>query len=270
MELEDVSANAERAAREIEVRALVLHLDQLGKESPHAGAVSDFDVGEHVVVRLGRAQPVNAGDRGDDDDVAPLEERLRCGKPQLVDLFVPGGLLLDVRVALRDVRLRLVVVVVRHEVLDRVLRKEAVELLVELGGQRLVVGQDEGRAVDRLDHLRHRERLSGAGDTEQRLGLLALPEALDELFDGLRLVAGWAEVGDDVEVCHRAYTRHASSGTRSEVATTAATMASLRRRRRAMISAMAGCRGMASHYARRTDTPCPSCRSPGRGSRRRR
>src|SRR5204863_3163360 len=67
MELEDVSANAERAAREIEVRALVLHLDQLGKESPHAGAVSDFDVGEHVVVRLGRAQPVNAGDRGDDD-----------------------------------------------------------------------------------------------------------------------------------------------------------------------------------------------------------
>ena len=48
----------------------------------------------------------------------------------------------------RDVRLGLVVVVVRDEVLDRVLGEELPQLAVELGGQGLVVGEDQrGLAV---------------------------------------------------------------------------------------------------------------------------
>ena len=56
--------------------------------------------------------------------------------------------LLDVDVALRDVRLGLVVVVVADEVVDGVVREEALELLVELGGERLVVGEDERRLAE--------------------------------------------------------------------------------------------------------------------------
>jgi len=63
-----------------------------------------------------------------------------------VDLVVDERVLLDVGVRLRDVRLRLVVVVVRDEVLDRVLREEGAELAEELRGECLVRGDDERRA----------------------------------------------------------------------------------------------------------------------------
>ena len=62
--------------------------------------------------------------------------------------------LLDVRVAPGQVRLGLVVVEVADEVLDRVVREELAELGVELGGERLVVGEDERRLLVRLDGLR--------------------------------------------------------------------------------------------------------------------
>src|SRR5256885_15479544 len=85
------------------------------------------------------AEAVDARDRGDDHHVPALEERARRGMAHLVDLFVPGAVLLDVHVASGDIGLGLVVVVVRDEVLDGVLREELLELAIELGGERLVV-----------------------------------------------------------------------------------------------------------------------------------
>ena len=54
---------------------------------------------------------------------------------------------LDVGVGARDVGLGLVVVVVGDEVLDRVVGEEALELAVELGGERLVGREDERGAL---------------------------------------------------------------------------------------------------------------------------
>ena len=56
--------------------------------------------------------------------------------------------LLDVRVRRRHVGLGLVVVVVRDEVLDGVVREELLELAVELRRQRLVVRDDQRRHVE--------------------------------------------------------------------------------------------------------------------------
>jgi hypothetical protein len=66
------------------------------------------------------------------------------------------AVLLDVGVGARDVGLRLVVVVVGDEVLDRVVGQKLAHLGVELRGQRLVVGDDQRRLLHLLDdHLRH-------------------------------------------------------------------------------------------------------------------
>ena len=99
---------------------------------------------------------------------------------QPVDVVVPRGVLLDVEVGLRDVRLGLVVVVVRDEVLDRVVREELAELVAELRRERLVVGDDQRRPADLLDRPRHRRRLAGAGRADQRLVALACLEPLGE------------------------------------------------------------------------------------------
>ena len=105
------------------------------------------------------------------------KRRARGGEAQLVELLVDGGFLLDVEVAGGDVGLGLVVVVVADEVLDGVAGEELLELVIELGGEGLVVGEDERGAVGLLDDLGHGEGLAGAGDAEEDLVLLAGGEA---------------------------------------------------------------------------------------------
>ena len=100
------------------------------------------------------------------------ERRSRSISSLIVDF------LLDVGVRLRDVGLGLVVVVVGDEVLDGVLGEEGLELLVELGGQGLVVGEDQGGAVHLREHRGDGEGLAAAGDPEQHLVLVAALEAL--------------------------------------------------------------------------------------------
>ena len=190
VDLDDVAADAEDAAVEIVVVALVLNLDELPQNLVALDPLAALERQHHPVVGLGRAEAVDAGDARDDDDVPPLEERPRRREPHPVDLVVDRRFLLDVRVGRRDVGFRLVVVVVADEVLDGVLGKEAPELLIELRGQRLVVGHHERRTVHLGDALRHGERLARPGHAEQDLRLVAAVQPLDELLDGPPLIAG--------------------------------------------------------------------------------
>jgi hypothetical protein len=144
---------------------------------------------------VGGADAVDAAHRRDDDDV-PVPAQERAGGPQAepVDLVVDGGVLLDVGVGDRHVGLRLVVVVVRDEELDPVLREEALELGVELGGERLVVRHHEGRPAVLRDDVRDREGLAAPGDPEEGLVAVAALDPLAELADRLGLVAVRLEI----------------------------------------------------------------------------
>ena len=168
-DVDDVAAHAEGAAGEIGLGALVLQGDEVGDQLALVDALALLQREGHRRVGLDRADTVDARHRGDDDDVVALEQRARRRVAHAVDLLVDRGFLLDVGVGARDVGFRLVVVVIGDEILDRVVGEEALELAVELRGQRLVRREDEGRALRRLDHLGHGEGLAGAGDAEQHL-----------------------------------------------------------------------------------------------------
>ena len=172
-DVERVAAHPERAAREVASGAPVLQRDQVGDQLALVDPLAALERERHRRIGLDRADAVDARHRRDDDDVVALEQRARRRVAHAVDLLVDRGFLLDVGVGARDVGLRLVVVVVGDEVLDRVVGKEALELAVELRRQRLVGREDQRRALRRLDHLRHREGLAGAGDAEQHLGAVA-------------------------------------------------------------------------------------------------
>ena len=132
------------------VVALVLHLHQLAQHLVAVDHLTDLEQLHFFVVDLGRADPVDAGDRGDDDHVAAGEERRGGGVAETVDLVVDRGVLLDVEVLRGDVGLGLVVVVIGDEVLDRVIGEELAELVAELGRERLVVGDHQRRSLHRL------------------------------------------------------------------------------------------------------------------------
>ncbi len=202
--LDHVAPDAERPAREVHVVPVVLDVHEPPQDvvAVHPGARPKRD--EHRAVLLGRAEAVDARHRGHDDDVPALEEGRGRLEAEPVDLLVDVGVLLDVGVGDRNVGLGLVVVVVAHEVLDGVLGEERAELREELRREGLVVGHDERRPVERGDDVRHREGLAGARDAEE--GLVPVPalDALDQLGDGLPLIALGLEPRHQSErPCHR-------------------------------------------------------------------
>src|SRR4029077_7528318 len=95
--LDHVAANAKSAAAQV-LRAIVLNIDESPEKRFARSVLTFFEHHEHAVIRLRRAEAVDARDRGHDDDVAALEERASGAHAQLVQLVVDGGFFFDVDV----------------------------------------------------------------------------------------------------------------------------------------------------------------------------
>ena len=104
-------------------------------------------------------------------------------------MVIDRGVFLYIEIPRRHVRLRLVVVVVRHEVLHRVFREEIPEFGVELRRERFIRRHHERRHPGARNDVRHREGLSGPRDTKKRLPHQSVIEPLTEFSDCLRLIA---------------------------------------------------------------------------------
>src|ERR1700677_3833963 len=154
---------------------------------------------QHPVVRFRRTDAVNARNAGDDDGVSPLEKRPRRAHAQLVELVVDRRFLVDIKVRRRNVRLRLVIIVIADEIFDRILREERLELVIKLRGEGLVVGKNQRWPIQRLDDLRHRERLARSGHAKQNLMLIPRLDTSDKLFDCRRLIAARLIVATELE-----------------------------------------------------------------------
>jgi hypothetical protein len=194
-----VAAHPETAALKIHLAALVLLGDEVGEQLALVEPFADLHLEGHRRIGLDRADTVDAGDRGDDDAVVALDQRAGGRVAHAVDLLVDRGFLLDERIGARHISFRLVIIVVGDEIFDRVFREEVLELGIELGGQRLVRREDDRGALRRLDHLGHGEGFARAGDAEQHLAALARRQALDEVLDGGRLVAGGLVFADHAD-----------------------------------------------------------------------
>ncbi len=102
----------------------------------------------------------------------------------------------------RDVGLRLVVVVVGDKVLDGVLGEEVLELRIQLGAQRLVVGEDQRRPLHAGDDVGDGERLARPGRAQQDLMPVPLFQAGHQRIDCLRLIPRRLIDGPQFELGH--------------------------------------------------------------------
>jgi hypothetical protein len=211
IDIDDVAPDAKGAARKLLIVPLVLNLHQFPQHIVPADALAAFQRKQHAVVRLRGPEAVDARHAGNDDDVAPLEERPGRREAHAVDLVVDGRLFLDVGVGRRHVGFRLVVVVIADEVLDGVVREESAEFLVQLRGERLVVDHHQGGAVHARDGLRHREGLARSGHTEQHLVRIAACQSIGELANRPGLIARELELGHEVETVVHGGHRNCSS-----------------------------------------------------------
>src|SRR5271165_3776837 len=146
-DLDDIAAHAKRAAPEVAVRALVEDVDQAARNVFALDLLAFFQKHHHAVIGFRRAQAVNAAHRRHNQSVAAFKQRPRRRQPQLVEFIVDGRFFFDVEIGGGDVRLGLVVVVIGDEIFDRIVRKEILELVLQLCGQRLVMRHNQRGAV---------------------------------------------------------------------------------------------------------------------------
>ena len=199
-DLDDIAAHPKRPAIEVAGAAFVLQRHQVGDQLPLIDALSLSKRERHRRVGLDRTDTVDARDRRNDDHVVALEQGAGRAVPHAVDLLVDRGFLLDIRIGPGDIGFGLVVVVIADEILDRVIREEALELAIKLSGQRLVGSKHQRRSLGLFDHLRHGESLPGAGHPKQHLRAVLALHPLDQIRDCLRLVSFWRELGSDHEM----------------------------------------------------------------------
>ena len=195
--LQAVPAPAKGAAMKAGVIALVLKFDQAAGQILQVDTLSDRQFEDHTAIGFNRTNTVNARHRGDDDHIVPLQQGAGGGMAHAIDLLVDGGFFFDIGVGARHIGLGLVVVVVRNEILHRVVREKAFHLAVKLRRQGLVGRQNQRRAAQFLDHMGDGEGFARAGDAQQHLIHLTLAHPADQFPNGRRLVAGGREVGND-------------------------------------------------------------------------
>ncbi|OIQ81554.1 hypothetical protein GALL_366800 [mine drainage metagenome] len=188
--IQHVAADAESAAVEVVFVAVVLHAGETLDDIALADFLALGQVQHHAMVVDRIADAVDGRHGGDDHDVFPLQQRLGGREPHLLDVLVDAGILLDEHVARRHIGFRLVVVVIRHEILHRIVGQELAEFRIELRGQRFVGRHDNGRPAHLRDDIGHGVGLAGTGHAQQGLEAQATPDAVRQLFDGRRLVAG--------------------------------------------------------------------------------
>ena len=79
---------------------------------------------------------------------------------QPVDNLVDGAVFFNKGIGLGNIRFGLVVVIIGNKVFDGVIREKSLELLVELGRQCLVMGNEQGRAIGSRYYISQAERFS--------------------------------------------------------------------------------------------------------------
>ena len=195
-DVHDVAVHPEGSAVEIGFRAAVESIHELVQQAGQAAGLP-FPHHDGLLVEIvGVAYAVEAAHAGHDDHVPTAGHQGAGGtQAQFFYLVVDAEVLLYVGVRSGYVRLRLVVIVVGHEILHGVAREKRLEFAVQLGCKGLVVAQDESRPLQSLDDVGHRESLSGSGDAEQGHVTHPALESGDQLRDGLRLVAGGFVIG---------------------------------------------------------------------------
>ena len=168
-----VATNPEMAAAKFDIVSVILDIHQPFQESVASDLLPGTNGYQHRFVVFLAANAVNARHAGHHNDIPPGKERTHRRKAHPFDLLVYAGVLLDKRIRAGDVSLRLVIIEIADEILDRVMREEALELGVELGRQSLVVGKNKDRLVEPGDDIRHSEGFPGPGHPKQRLMLQA-------------------------------------------------------------------------------------------------
>jgi len=87
-------------------------------------------------------------------DFPPASEECGCGGvPKLVNLVINHRLFFYICIRSRNISLRLVIIVIRNEIVNGIIRKKFPKFISELGSQGFIVGDDQCRQANPCNHI---------------------------------------------------------------------------------------------------------------------
>src|ERR1051326_7092717 len=119
---------------------------------------------------------------------------------EFFDLVIDAEVFFDVCVGGGNVGFGLVIIIIRNKILHGIFREKLFELPEELRGQCFVVRKDERGFLYFFDHVRDREGLSRARNTQQGLERDAFFYAFRQLPDGFGLIARGEKIRCDLKI----------------------------------------------------------------------
>jgi len=160
----------------VHVVTFILHFDQFEKKLIPAEFHIVYNVNPHIQVIFRGAQSENTGNTGiaGHKPNIPAGQYGACsGMPQLIDHFVDRRILLDISVAGGDVRFRLIVVIVAHEIFNGIFGKQLFEFIIELRREGLIRGDDQRRFLNPGNDMGHGKGLAGPGHSQKDIVALS-------------------------------------------------------------------------------------------------
>ena len=200
--LERVADSAQLPRIQVGIHPLEVDVNEFSNERCAIFNTTLHNLHVHLLIFLGRAKAVDSGDRSDNNDIFSYEQGLCRGVTQAINLGINHRLLLDIRVRVRDVCLRLIVIIVRNKIMHCVLGEELSILLCELGRECFIVRENKRRLIIFRDNICHRKRLPASSDTEERLMPHSRRKSFFKFLNRLRLIPRWHPWRVEFEVSH--------------------------------------------------------------------
>src|SRR6056297_83521 len=153
--------------------------------------------GDYVFLELNRVSDTVQARNGGYHKYIPSsrQEGRSRAQTQFFNILVYGEVFFNVKSAGGNIGFGLIIIVVGHKVFYRVVWEKLLEFRIQLRCQGFVVGQDQGRLLNRFHYIGHGKRFARPGYSEQCLVLGFGFNALYQLSYGFGLVARRFKVG---------------------------------------------------------------------------
>ena len=120
----NITTYAECTALKSNIVAVILNFHQLAQNSLTVNNLPRPQRKHHIVVFLRCAQAINARHTGNNNYITAFKQRAGGRVAQFINLVVNGSVLFNISIALRNIGFRLIIIVVRYKIFNRVIREE--------------------------------------------------------------------------------------------------------------------------------------------------
>ena len=119
-----ITAHTKSTTLKSNVVTVILNFHQFAQNSLTVNNLPRPQRKHHIVIFLRCAQTINARHTGNNNYVTAFKQRAGGRVAQFINLIVNGSVLFNISIALRNIGFRLIIIVVRYKIFNRVIRKE--------------------------------------------------------------------------------------------------------------------------------------------------